>query len=224
MSKKASWIIVGTAAVLATIILLIKINQSATDLSIVELSGTQPENNTLEVAKENSTSFAHSVKKSLNNPKIGTLAKVFSEQCEMKLSENSTFQGFETFEDFVLYTEPVKINSDGSKTFIFHCGSGAYQTYQIPALYDEGKYIPLKVPSINEDGTSAESDTATFLIYHKITDTFSSNAGGNGAHTCWEEAEYKLVDKKLVLQKFTADWNCESEGDESKVMFDKNKQ
>lgn len=224
MSKKTSWIIVGTAAVLATIILLIKINQSAANLSIVELSGTQPENNTLEVAKENSTSFAHSVKKSLNNPKIGMLSKVFSEQCEMNLSENSTFQGFETFGDFVLYTEPVKINSDGSKTFIFHCGSGTYQTYQIPALYDEGKYIPLKVPSINEDGTSAESDTATFLIYDKITDTFSSNAGGNGAHTCWEEAEYKLVDKKLVLQKFTADWNCESEGDESKVMFDKNKQ
>lgn len=155
---------------------------------------------------------------------LEAVEKVFIEECDTNPASSILLRDFKTLKDFFEKAQPVKTTSDGNKVFILPCGMGAYQSWQIPVLYDAGMYFPLSVPSIQEDGSRVHSNTAIFFEYDKETDSFSSTAKGNGAGTCWESAEYKLTNKQLILQKFTADWDCGSEADDSKVIFDITKQ
>lgn len=103
---------------------------------------------------------------------------------------------------------PPKTTPEG-KVLILPCGRGVYQDWDLPVFYDEYTYTPLTVEVVGEDGKRITDQTATEFGYNPQTDTFTSHAKGNGVNSCWTEGEYKLVGRELVLQKFSADWDCE---------------
>lgn len=162
-----------------------------------------------------------------SNPNLSYLAQVYDKECEVP-NGAATFGGAKTFRDLLQRAEAaeaLKITSEGHKVLIIPCGQGAYQSWYLPAYYDGNTYTPIALASIDRDGKRQVYRTATELYYSAETDTFSYRGAGNGMHTCWQEGQYKLVGKELVLQKYIADWDCEDadgEQDEGEVIYDIN--
>jgi hypothetical protein len=170
--------------------------------------------------------FLNQLYNAKSDPKLSVLAHAYSEQCE-DIINTAILAGVRDFNGLIQSAErdrPVKITSEG-KVLILPCGRGAYQDWDLPVFYDGNTYTPLTLTHIDSDGKRTEQSTAVSLGYDPETDTFSYHAAGNGVHSCWEEGEYKLVGRKLVLQKFIVDDDCEDadgEQDEGEVVFDIN--
>lgn len=155
-----------------------------------------------------------------SDPKLSVLAEAYSDNCEAIIN-TAILAGVRDFNG-LLQSGQVHETSDG-EVRILPCGRGAYQDWELPVFYDGNTYTPLTLTHIDSAGKRTEQSTAVSLGYNKETDTFSYHGGGNGVHSCWEEGEYKLVGRKLVLQKFTADFDCEDadgKQDEGEVIFD----
>lgn len=168
----------------------------------------------------------------LSDPKLALFARTFLDQCDTVIASPTYYSNRNVSLAEMLRRlneyEPMKITPDGSKVLIMPCIEGAYQTADMPILYDGVSYTPLSMKQIvDTDGEQVDSYTATGFGYNPQTDIFSYHWAGNGAHSCWGDGEYKLVGRELVLQKFIADWDCadvKGRDYEGEVVYDINKQ
>lgn len=139
-------------------------------------------------------------------------ASVFAEDCEVV--RDGVIQPKGTgFKSIMEALEPVQVLPDDSQVYIVQCMRYAYQTSQLLVLYDGDTYIPLQMVSLNEDGTESKDYPVVGLQYIPTSDSFRSYAKGRGIGDCATGAEYKLIDQNMVLQTFTADWECDGELD-----------
>jgi hypothetical protein len=156
--------------------------------------------------------FLSTLYEAKSNPKLSTLAKTYSEHCEA-ITDTAIVAGVDGFYGLIQeagVNRPTKTTPNG-QVLILPCGRGAYQDWDLPVFYDGNTYTPLTVEVIGEDGERITNQTATEFGYNIQTDTFTSHAKGNGVNSCWTEGEYKLVGRELVIQKFSADWDCEDQ-------------
>jgi hypothetical protein len=148
------------------------------------------------------------------------LARAFDESCEILPESVLNPQGL-LFRPMVAALEPVKTLPNGSRVYIIPCMLHAYQSSQMPAIFDGTTYEPLLIHEMDYDGNPTESYTTIELGYDPAKDLFTSYGKGRGIGDCGAGYEYKLAGKELVLQRMEADTECDGEY-ESRVLFDIN--
>ncbi len=164
-----------------------------------------------EAERQRSTeAFIADLNDALEDPIWKPFTEVFDKNCEA-LPDSVLQPKDATFRSLVEAAEPVKVLSDGSKVYLVGCMLHAYQTSQMPVLYDGNTYTPLEMVTLGEEGQEYKSYRAVELYYDASRDIFISDAKGRGMGDCGTHTEYKLIDKKLVLQKQESDWECDGE-------------
>lgn len=156
----------------------------------------------------------------LTEPKWKALAIIFKETCDVGAVGTATLGNSRTFKGLVQSVEPIKENLNGESLIIIPCSQGAYQSSYIIALYDGKTYEPLQIPSVSEDGIINYHYSGVEVGYDPNTSIVSTSASFNGMRTCGDSAESKLIGKKLILQKFAADWDCEDQEFNEEVVYD----
>lgn len=152
-------------------------------------------------------SFSADLSDAMNDPLLGKLASVYEEECDTN-ALGAHFLGAQTFRELIRRVEPIMLG-DGNKVLLVPCMHGAYQGSYLFTLFDDDSYSHLPVPRIQKDGTRIFWPRVGEMSYEPVTGIFSNLVMGNGMGTCWTDGEYKVVGRELVLQKFTADWDCE---------------
>jgi hypothetical protein len=168
--------------------------------------------------RRSTEAFIVDLNDALEDPEWAPFARAFDENCEI-LPDSVLQPKGATFRSLVEAAEPVKVFSDDSKVYLVGCMLHAYQSSQMPVLYDGNTYSPLEMITLGEKGEEYKSYRAVELFYSPSHDIFGSYAKGRGMGDCGTDTEYKLIDKKLVLQKQESDWECDGEY-ESKTIYD----
>ncbi len=164
--------------------------------------------------------FGNDINIALANPKWSSLALAFNENCERLPGSVLNGKGL-PFRAMIEDMDPVKSLSDGSKVYIIPCMLHAYQTSEMPAIFDGDTYEPIKINEMDYDGNRSESYTTVGLYYDPTQDVFTTYYKGRGMGDCGSSSVFKLVEKELVLQKMEADKECDGEY-EREVIFDIN--
>lgn len=158
-----------------------------------------------------------------SNPTFSNIATAYREYCPTEL-EGATFLGAKSFVDLVQRVER-KYPVDSGEILYIPCIQGAYQSSYLFTLFDGNTYTHLEVPTILADGERKLKPRIGEPSYNPATSIFTDYVASNGMHSCWAAAEYKVVGREVVLQKFTAD-RCEYEEGEvdegEKVIYDIN--
>lgn len=194
-------------------------NKNNTDSADLNIKNMEINDKTLSLAEE---TFKKNLNIALTEPKLKALATSFKETCNPGDVGSATFGNSITFKELVQSVEPIKENLNGESLLIIPCGQGSYQSYYIIALYDGKTYEPLQIPSVSEDGKINYYYSAVEAGYDPKTNIVSTSASFNGMRTCGESVESKLIGKKLILQKYSVDWDCQNEELNEKVIYDIN--
>lgn len=166
--------------------------------------------------------FKNDLNIAITEPKWKALAISFKETCDSGAVGSATFGESHTFRELVQSSQSIRKNSDGSSIFIIPCGQGSYQSSYLVALYDGNIYTPIQIPTMDKEKKIQHYNSATEMEYFSDKDIFISTARLNGMGTCMYSGEYKFIGSGLVLQKFTADWDCEDQELNEKVVYDIN--
>lgn len=159
-----------------------------------------------------------------SNSIFSNIATAYREYCHSEL-EGATFLGAKTFTDLIQRVDKT-YSVDSGEILYIPCIQGANQSSYLFTLFDGNTYTHLDVPVILENGDRLMYPRIGEPSYNPVTETFTNLVASNGMRSCWWMAEYKVVGREVVLQKFTAD-RCEYEEDEvdegEKVIYDINR-
>jgi hypothetical protein len=158
----------------------------------------------------------------MEDPKWAPFAKAFRDSCETLPQSVLNGKGL-PFRAMIEDMDPVTTLPNGSKVYIVPCMLHAYQTSEMPVIFDGDTYEPIKINEMDYDNNRSESYTTVGLYYDPTQDDFTTYYKGRGMGDCGSSSVFKLVGKELVLQKMEADKECDGEY-EREVIFDINVQ
>ncbi|MEK7552802.1 MAG: DUF1176 domain-containing protein [Patescibacteria group bacterium] len=167
--------------------------------------------------QEKEKNFKEDLSLAASDPRWAPLAAQYKEECYPY--EMTGIPDELPFRSFVQAIKPEKIMPDGTKVLILFCMAHAYQ-YSYMVVLDDGKtYTPLLVEEINREGESIFNYRVVEMFYDSVKDVFVSATKGRGLGDCWTTGVYKLIDRQLILQKYTAKWECDGNYEGGELIY-----